>query len=121
MLNGRVQSFSWIVLPLLSIGCLFTAAALSIAGLAPITAGQVVQLGAYFGLITGGIVQVLMVMPIASKGLESMRSIADVLAEPDVEENESKRRRARGARRASRSTTSTLAYPDAAPRHSTTS
>ena len=90
MLNGRVQSFSWIVLSLLSIGCLFTAAALSIAGLAPITAGQVVQLGAYFGLITGGIVQVLMVMPIASKGLESMRSIATVLAEPDVEENESK-------------------------------
>lgn len=90
MLNGRVQSFSWIVLSLLSIGCLFTAAALSIADIAPVTAGQVVQLGAYFGLITGGIVQVLMVLPIASRGLESMRSIANVLAEPDVEENERK-------------------------------
>ena len=90
MLNGRYQSFSWIVLMLLSVGCLVTAAAISITGLAPITPGQVVQLSAYFSLITGGIVQVLMMMPIASKGIESVRSIGNVLTEPDLEENEGK-------------------------------
>lgn len=90
MLNGRFQSFSWIVLSLLSVSCLVTAAALSISGVADITPGQVVQLSAYFGLITGGIVQVLMLLPIGAKGLESVRSIGSVLAEPDLEENEGK-------------------------------
>ncbi|GAA1980431.1 ABC transporter ATP-binding protein [Microbacterium pumilum] len=90
MLNGRFQSLSWVVLQLLSVGCLVTAAWVAITDPGTITAGQVVQLSAYFGLITGGITQVLMLWPIASKGIESVRSVAEVLAEPDLEENEGK-------------------------------
>lgn len=90
LLNGRFQSLSWVVLQLLSVGCLITAAWVAISGWGQISAGQVVQLSAYFGLITGGITQVLMMWPIAAKGIESTRSIAEVLTEPDVEQNEGK-------------------------------
>ena len=91
MLNGRFQSLSWIVLQLLSVGCLVTAAAVAIINPGSITAGEVVQLSSYFGLITGGLTQVLMLWPIAAKGIESVRSIGEVLADPDLEENEGKR------------------------------
>src|SRR6478736_9223337 len=90
MLNGRFQSMSWIVLQLLSVGCLVTAAWVAITDPGSITPGQVVQLSAYFGLITGGLTQVLMLWPIGAKGIESVRSIAEVLAEPDLEENAGK-------------------------------
>lgn len=90
VLNGRFQSLSWVVLQLLSVGCLVTAAWASVTGQVAITPGEVVQLSAYFGLITGGVTQVLMVLPTAHKGLESVRSIAEVLTEPDIEENEGK-------------------------------
>lgn len=90
MLNGRFQSLSWIVLQLLSVGCLVTAAWIAITDPGSISPGQVVQLSAYFGLITGGITQVLMLLPIAAKGMESVRSVAEVLTEPDLEENEGK-------------------------------
>lgn len=90
MLNGRFQSLSWVVLQLLSVGCLIAAAWASISHLADISAGQVVQLSAYFGLITGGVTQVLMLIPVATKGMESMRSIAEVLTEPDLEDNAGK-------------------------------
>lgn len=90
VLNGRFQSLSWVVLQLLAVACLVTAAWATVTGWAAITPGQVVQLSSYFGLITGGITQVLMVLPIGYRGLESVRSIAEVLAEPDLEENEGK-------------------------------
>jgi ATP-binding cassette subfamily B protein len=91
LLNGRFQSLSWIVLQTLSVSCLVTAAWISISGVADLTAGQVVQLSSYFGLITGGMIHVLMLIPVATKGMESMRSIGEVLAEPDLEDNEGKR------------------------------
>ncbi len=90
LLNGRFQSLSWVVLQMLSVGCLVTAAWVAVSGTVAITPGQVVQLSAYFGLMTGGVTQVLMVLPVAHKGLESVRSIAEVLTEPDLEENEGK-------------------------------
>ncbi|WP_243076246.1 ABC transporter ATP-binding protein [Microbacterium sp. SS28] len=90
LLNGRFQSLSWVVMQLLSVGCLVTAAWVAITDPGSITPGQVVQLSAYFGLITGGITQVLMLWPIAAKGIESVRSVAEVLTEPDLEVNEGK-------------------------------
>ena len=91
LLNGRFQSLSWVVLQMLSVGCLVTGAWAAVTGRVEISPGEVVQLSAYFGLITGGVTQVLMVLPIAYKGLESVRSIAEVLTEPDLEENAGKR------------------------------
>ncbi len=91
VLNGRFASMSWVSLQLLGVLCLVLAAWVSITGLIAITPGQVVLLSSYFALITGSVTNLLMLLPIAAKGIESVRSIAEVMQEPDLEENEGKR------------------------------
>jgi len=90
MLNGHVASISWVTMQLLGVGCLVLAAVFSISGLLPISPGQVVLLSTYFALLTQGLTQLLMLIPVGARGLESVRSIAEVLQEPDLEQNEGK-------------------------------
>ncbi len=91
LLNGRFASVSWVSLQLLGVGCLVLAAGISISGWLPITAGQVVLLSSYFALLTGAATNLLMLLPIVARGTESIRSIAEVVQEPDLEFNEGKR------------------------------
>ncbi len=91
MLNGRFNATSWITLQLLSVGCLLLAALVAIQHWSAITPGQVVLLGTYFSSLTGTVTTVLNLVPIVARGAESMRSIAEVLEEPDLEDNEGKR------------------------------
>jgi ATP-binding cassette subfamily B protein len=76
---------------LLGVACLGLAAIASITGFIPITPGEVVLLSAYFTLLTQGLTQLLMLLPVVARGAESLRSIAEVLREPDLEANEGKR------------------------------
>jgi len=92
LLNGRVASISWVAMQILGVGCLMFAAICALTGLLPITAGEVVMLSSYFTLLTGGLTQLLMLIPVGARGLESVRSIAEVLQEPDIEQNAGKRR-----------------------------
>jgi ATP-binding cassette subfamily B protein len=91
MLNGRFGSATWVVMQTMGFGTIVLAAVTAITGFLPITPGEVVLLGSYFTLLTGGISSLLMLMPVMSKGIESLRSIAEVLQEPDLEFNEGKR------------------------------
>ncbi|MFP3712670.1 ABC transporter ATP-binding protein [Puerhibacterium sp. TATVAM-FAB25] len=91
MLNGHVASISWVTMQLLGVGCLVLAAVFSLTGLLPITPGEVVLLSTYFTLLTQGLTQLLMLIPVGAKGLESVRSIAEVLQEPDLEQNAGRR------------------------------
>jgi ATP-binding cassette subfamily B protein len=75
---------------LLSVFCLLTAAAAALSGVLDITPGQVVLLSTYFTLLTTGIVQLLNLMPALTRGRESIRSIAEVLQDPDIEQNQGK-------------------------------
>ncbi|WP_157416071.1 ABC transporter ATP-binding protein [Agromyces allii] len=90
MVNGHFGALSWVVMQLLAVGCLLTAGALSIAHVLPISPGDVVLLGTYFTTLTGTVMTVLSFMPIIARGRESVRSIAEVLHEPDLELNEGK-------------------------------
>ncbi|MCS5734624.1 ABC transporter ATP-binding protein [Herbiconiux daphne] len=92
LLNGRFASLSWVSLQLLGVGCLVLAAWVSISGWLPITPGQVVLLSSYFALITGAMTNLLMLLPVVARGTESVRSIAEVMQEPDLEFNEGKHR-----------------------------
>ncbi|MCZ4067453.1 ABC transporter ATP-binding protein [Microbacterium sp. H37-C3] len=92
MLNGHVASISWVAMQLLGVGCLVLAAIFSLTGILPISPGEVVLLSTYFTLLTQGLTQLLMLIPVGARGLESVRSIAEVLQEPDLEQNEGKRR-----------------------------
>ena len=91
LLNGRFTALAWVAFQFLSIACLIGAALFSITGILSITAGQVVLLSTYFVMLTNSIVNLLNLAPLVTKGLESLRSIAEVLEEPDVEQNEGKR------------------------------
>ncbi|MFS0865800.1 ABC transporter ATP-binding protein [Microbacterium sp. 179-B 1A2 NHS] len=90
MLNGHVASVSWVAMQLLGVGCLVLAAVFSLTGILPISPGEVVLLSTYFTLLTQGLTQLLMLIPVGARGLESVRSIAEVLQEPDLEQNEGK-------------------------------
>lgn len=90
LLNGRFASLSWVSLQLLGVGCLVLAAWVSISGWIPITPGQVVLLSSYFALLTGAATNLLMLLPVVARGTESIRSIAEVVQEPDLEFNEGK-------------------------------
>ena len=92
LLNGRVASVSWVAMQLLGVCCLVLAAVVSLTGVVPVTPGEVVLLSTYFGLLTQGLTQVLNLVPVTARGVESVRSIAEVLAEPDLERNEGRRR-----------------------------
>lgn len=92
LLNGRFTALAWVAFQFLSIACLVGAAAFSVSGVLPITAGQVVLLSTYFVMLTNSIVNLLNLAPLITKGRESLRSIAEVLEEPDVEQNAGKRR-----------------------------
>jgi ATP-binding cassette subfamily B protein len=90
MLNGHVASISWVTMQLLGLGCLVLAAVFALTGVLPITPGEVVLLSTYFALLTQGLTQLLMLIPVGARGMESMRSISEVLQEPDLEQNEGK-------------------------------
>ncbi|WP_127820067.1 ABC transporter ATP-binding protein [Microbacterium sp. CPCC 204701] len=90
MLNGHVASISWVTMQLLGVGCLVLAAVFALTGILPITPGEVVLLSTYFALLTQGLTALLMLIPVGARGMESMRSIAEVLQEPDLEQNEGK-------------------------------
>ncbi|MCL2515219.1 MAG: ABC transporter ATP-binding protein/permease, partial [Microbacteriaceae bacterium] len=91
MLNGRFGAASWVAMQLLSVGCLLLAAVFAVAHWVPITPGQVVLLGTYFSALTGTVTTVLNLVPILSRGGESVRSVAEVIQEPDLELNAGKR------------------------------
>ncbi|MFF2327093.1 MULTISPECIES: ABC transporter ATP-binding protein [unclassified Streptomyces] len=89
-LNGRFETMSWVAFNALSMLCLGLAGAAAMTGVLPITAGQVVLLSTYFATLTTAVAQLVGLTPTLSKGIESMKSIAEVLEDPDVEGNDGK-------------------------------
>ena len=88
--NGRFGSITWISYQSLGVFCLVAAAFAALTRIIPITPGEVVLLSGYFTILTGSIVNLLNLLPVMTKARESMRSIAEVLQEPDVETNTGK-------------------------------
>ena len=91
VLNGRFGAVAWVLFQLLSAACLITAAWAARTGFLDLTAGDVVLLSSYFVALTGSVTMLMGLAPMLSKGLESIKSMAEVLTEPDLEENEGKR------------------------------
>ncbi len=90
MVNARLGAMSWVTYQVLGGACLVAAAWAAYTGVVAVTAGDVVLLSAYFALLTSSVVMLFGLAPIITKGLESMRSIAEVLHAPDLERNEGK-------------------------------
>ncbi|MFD7652447.1 ABC transporter ATP-binding protein [Actinosynnema sp. NPDC059797] len=89
-LNVRFGALAWILLNALGVGCLAGAALAAYHGWLAVTPGDVVMLSAYFASLTGAVTTLMSLTPLISKGLESVRSLGEVLEAPDVEHNEGK-------------------------------
>lgn len=90
VLNGRFGALSWISYQVLGLLCLVGAASLAVTGVVEITPGQVVLLSTYFGMLTNAIVMLMNAAPIFTRGMDAIRSIADITEELDVEDNAGK-------------------------------
>ncbi|HCT77367.1 MAG TPA: ABC transporter [Micromonosporaceae bacterium] len=90
IVNGRLGAMSWVTYQLLGGTCLVVAAWAAYSGVVPVSAGDVVLLSSYFALLTSSVVMVFGLTPIVTKGLESMRSVAEVLHAPELEQNDGK-------------------------------
>jgi ATP-binding cassette, subfamily B, bacterial len=90
MVNGRVGAFSWVTYQMLGGVCLVGAAFVAYTHLFAISAGDVVLLCSYFALLTSSATMLFSLAPIITKGLESLRSIGEVMEDPDIEHNEGK-------------------------------
>lgn len=89
-LNGRFGAMAWVAMQGLAVATLVLAAVSSLTGLLPISAGQVVLLSTYFTMLTGGFINLLNLTPIFARAAESIRSIDEILSEPDIEQNHGK-------------------------------
>ncbi|MEV4512171.1 ABC transporter ATP-binding protein [Dactylosporangium sp. NPDC049525] len=90
LVNGRFGAFSWVTYQLLGAACLIAAGWAAWSGFAPVSAGDVVLLSTYFAVLTSSVIGLFGLAPIITRGLESVRSIGEVLAAPDLERNEGK-------------------------------
>jgi ATP-binding cassette subfamily B protein len=90
LVNGWFGALTWIALQLMSVACLVGAAWFAWSGRFGLTAGDVTMLSAYFVSLTGAVTALLAIVPAASKGLESIRSMGEVLTDTDLERNAGK-------------------------------
>ncbi|MBM9508165.1 ABC transporter ATP-binding protein [Actinacidiphila acididurans] len=91
-LNGWFGSIAWILLNAIGVACLAGSALVAYYGWLNVTPGSVVMLSAYFSSLTTSVTTLLTLTPQIGKGLESVRSIGEVLQAPDLEENDGKAR-----------------------------
>jgi ATP-binding cassette subfamily B protein len=89
-INASFGALSWVTFNAFNMLCLVVAAWACLSGRLGVTVGDVVLVTTYFGLVTGAVLSLAAAVPQVLKGLESLRSIGEVLESPDVERNEGK-------------------------------
>ncbi|MCX5555030.1 ABC transporter ATP-binding protein [Streptomyces sp. NBC_00038] len=90
LLNGRFGSLAWVFLNMVGILFLTAAALVSYYGYWGVTPGDVVMLSAFLTTLTNSTTTLAALAPVITKGLESVRSIGEVLQAPELEDNEGK-------------------------------
>lgn len=88
--NSSFGALSWVVFHTSSALVLITAVWAGRTGLVEITAGEVVMLTGYFGVLAAAVVMLTDLAPSFAKGIASLRSIAEVLESSDLEPNRNK-------------------------------
>ncbi|AIS02004.1 ABC transporter ATP-binding protein [Streptomyces glaucescens] len=90
LVNGRFGSLAWVVLNVVGVLVLAGAALVSYYGVWGVTPGDVVMLSAFLTTLTNSVTTLAGLTPVISKGLESVRSVGEVLQAPELEDNEGK-------------------------------
>ncbi len=86
--NAYFSSSTWVLSHVLSGVCLLFTGYLAIKGKIP--AGDIVLYQSYFTSITGNVQSLINIYPELTKGLESIRSVSEVMLSDDVEDNRGK-------------------------------
>jgi ATP-binding cassette subfamily B protein len=92
VLNGGFAATAWVLFQLLSAACLVGAGWAALTGAVQMTAGDVVLLSSYFVAMTSSVTSLMNLAPLVAKGLESIKSMGEVLTEPDLEINDGKQK-----------------------------
>lgn len=87
-LNAVFNSVNWSMIMVFNLLTLCCAAYLYMKGILKVGIGDVTLLAGYFNIISGTVMQLLNFLPAMAKGLESVKSIGEVLECPDIEQNE---------------------------------
>ncbi|GAB1331299.1 ABC transporter ATP-binding protein [Streptomyces sennicomposti] len=90
LVNGRFGSLAWVVLNVVGVSVLAGAALASYYGVWGVTPGDVVMLSAFLTTLTNSTTTLASLAPVITKGLESVRSVGEVLQAPELEDNEGK-------------------------------
>ncbi|MFD7936666.1 ABC transporter ATP-binding protein [Streptomyces sp. NPDC059755] len=90
LLNGRFGSLAWVLLNVIGVLVLTGAALISYYGVWGVSAGDVVMLSAFLTTLTNSTTTLTGLAPVITKGLESVRSVGEVLQAPELEDNEGK-------------------------------
>ncbi|MFF5144811.1 ABC transporter ATP-binding protein [Streptomyces sp. NPDC013157] len=88
LVNGRFGSLAWVVLNVIGVAVLAAAALVSYYGVWGVTPGDVVMLSAFLTTLTNSTTTLTSLAPVITKGLESVRSVGEVLQAPELEDNE---------------------------------
>ncbi len=89
-LNGVFGSVNWVLFMLFNLLTLATVSILYWKGVLSIGIGDIALLTGYFNSISGSVMALLNAIPAMTKGLESVKSIGEVLECPDIEKNAGK-------------------------------
>jgi ATP-binding cassette subfamily B protein len=85
--NSSFGAVSWVVFNFANAACVLTAVWAGRTGRIEISAGEVVMLSSYFGVLASAVVMLTDLAPNFARGIASIRSIAVVLESPDLEPN----------------------------------
>ncbi len=88
IIQGRFGAVSWAIFQITQVICLTFTAVLAVKG--SVQVGDVVLYQSYFTTIVGQVSSLLTLLPIISKGLESVTSIGEILEFEHVEDTEGK-------------------------------
>ncbi|OXS36985.1 ABC transporter ATP-binding protein [Streptomyces sp. XY006] len=90
LVNGRFGSLAWVVVNVVGVLVLAGAALISYHGVWGVTPGDVVMLSAFLTTLTNSTTTLAGLAPVITKGLESVRSVGEVLQAPELEDNQGK-------------------------------
>jgi ATP-binding cassette subfamily B protein len=90
LINDIFGATIWVIFRFFDGICLLVAAWFAYKGAFGISVGEVVLLTASFTMITNSVLRITEIIPLLSKGFESIRSIGEVLESSDLEWNQGK-------------------------------
>lgn len=90
VIQSLFGSVSWVIFQLFQVLCLAFTGTLAYKG--KISVGDIVLYQTYFSTIVNSISQIANLVPIFTKGIESLNSIGDILTVHDVESYKGKRK-----------------------------